>query len=72
MGALALLCNGCVLKWRDGWWEVRIRAVGVNVYALERAGRIERLFFCHDGFDELKQALQELTRRLGAPTYHPG
>jgi hypothetical protein len=54
MSALALLCNGCVLEWRDGWWEVRIRAIGVNVYAFERAGRVECLFFCHDGFDELK------------------
>jgi len=72
MSVLALLCNGCVLTWQDGWWKVRIRAVGVNVYALERAGRVERLFSCHDGFDELKQTLQELMRRLGAPAYHPG
>jgi len=72
MSALKLLCNGCVLTWQDGLWEVRIRAVGVNVYALERAGRVERLFFCHDGFDELKQALRELMRRLGVPAYHPG
>jgi len=71
MRALELLCNGCTLTWWDGLWKVRIRAVGVNVYALERAGRIERLFSCHDNFDELKETLRELMRRLGAPAYHP-
>jgi hypothetical protein len=72
MSALELLCNGCVLEWREGWWEVKMRSIGVNVYVLERAGRVERLFSCHDGFNQLKQTLQELMRRFGAPAYHPG